>query len=169
MFGNSEEEGAPIGGCIHFAAYKAVGESIREPLKYYSNNVGGSVALLQVLASRGCKRLVFSSSCTVYGGAPSPVTESSSVGVGITNAYAQTKYTVEQMLRHVHGADASWQIALLRYFNPVGAHESGKLGEDPRGVLKLPYALRAPGACGPPRQAHSIRGRLSYPRWNVHS
>ena len=135
VFRACESEGAPIEACIHFAAYKAVGESIREPLKYYDNNVGGSIALLSVMKAHNCKKLVFSSSCTVYGGAPSPVTEDSPVGAGITNAYAQTKHTVEQMLRHAHGADGSWQIALLRYFNPVGAHESGKLARIPAAFL----------------------------------
>ena len=92
----------------------------------------------------GVKQLVFSSSCTVYGDAASPVTEASQVGVGITNAYAETKYTVETMLRHVYDSDPEWQIAVLRYFNPVGAHSSGLIGEDPRGIPNclMPYALQ---------------------------
>ena len=144
VFQQAKDEDSPIFGCIHFAAYKAVGESIREPLKYYDNNVGGSISLIETMKKHNCKIMVFSSSCTVYGSAPSPVTESSPVGSGITNAYAQTKYTMEQMLRHVHGSDNSWQIALLRYFNPVGAHQSGKLGEDPRGIPNclMPYVLQ---------------------------
>ena len=121
-------------GVIHFAGYKAVGESRAKPLIYYTNNMKGSINLVEVMAEAGCKNLVFSSSCTVYGESPSPLTEESTIGVGITNAYARTKFQIEEMLRDVRAADPSWRICILRYFNPVGAHPSGLIGEDPRGI-----------------------------------
>ena len=144
LFADTAARGDAFGGCIHFAAFKAVGESRQKPLMYFDNNVTGSVVLLETLAKHGVKQFVFSSSCTVYGAAASPVSEDSSTGVGITNAYAQTKYTVETMLRHLQAADPSWRIAVLRYFNPVGAHASGLIGEDPCGIPNclMPYALQ---------------------------
>jgi UDP-glucose 4-epimerase len=118
---------------LHFAGLKAVGESVREPLAYYEVNVGGTVTLLGVLRRRGVRRFVFSSSATVY--APSdimPLTEKSPLGP--YNPYGWTKYAAEQALRDLAVADANWRVALLRYFNPVGAHASGLLGENPRGA-----------------------------------
>mgnify|MGYP006193615635 CR=1 FL=1 len=119
---------------IHFAGLKSVGESVREPLAYYDNNVAGSVALAQAAARAGVFRLVFSSSATVYGDpARVPIDESAPLGEP-TNPYGRSKLIVEQVLSDLAASDARWSIALLRYFNPVGAHESGLIGEDPNGT-----------------------------------
>jgi UDP-glucose 4-epimerase len=129
-----EIAGSDIDACIHFAALKAVGESVEEPLKYYDNNVGGTIALLTALETTGVKNMVFSSSCTVYGDPRSlPLVESMPVGEA-TNPYGWTKIMMEQVLRDLHTSNAEWSISLLRYFNPVGAHQSGMIGEDPRGI-----------------------------------
>jgi UDP-glucose 4-epimerase len=130
--------------CIHFAALKAVGESVANPTLYYDNNVGGTIALLEGLAAAGIDRFVFSSSATVYGDPDVlPLTESMPVGTA-TNPYGWTKIMMEQVLRDVHVAHPNWSIALLRYFNPVGAHPSGLLGEDPSGVPNnlMPYVAK---------------------------
>lgn len=131
-----------IDAVIHFAGLKAVGESVEKPLDYYDNNVGGSIVLFQAMRRHGVKKLVFSSSATVYGTPEKlPILEDDRVGVGITNPYGQTKFMIEQILRDASKADASLEITLLRYFNPVGAHESGLIGEDPNGIPNnlLPY------------------------------
>lgn len=122
-------------GVIHFAGLKAVGESVAQPLRYYRNNIDSTLSLCECMQKAGVKRLIFSSSATVYG-TPSelPLKETSRVGTGITNPYGQTKFMIEQMLRDVAAADDSWNITLLRYFNPIGAHESGLIGEDPNGL-----------------------------------
>jgi len=128
-------------GVIHFAAMKAVGESRQIPLTYYDNNLSSTLNLLQAMDKAGCKNLVFSSSCTVYGEkATAPFTELSPVG-GTTNAYATTKFMTEQILADISRCDPSWRFCILRYFNPVGAHPSGILGEDPRGIPNclMPY------------------------------
>ncbi|MDX1555841.1 MAG: UDP-glucose 4-epimerase GalE [Xanthomonadales bacterium] len=118
---------------IHFAGLKAVGESVEQPLRYWQNNVGGSAVLLGVLAEAGVRNFVFSSSCTVYGFAQSsPITEEAPLQA--VNPYGQTKLAIENMLRDLHAADPSWNISILRYFNPVGAHPSGAIGEDPLGI-----------------------------------
>lgn len=129
---------------IHFGGYKAVGESRAKPLLYYSNNLKGSITLVEVMAEHGVKDIVFSSSCTVYGESPSPLTEASAIGSGITNAYARSKFQIEEMLRDLQAADPSWHVCILRYFNPVGAHPSGLMGEDPRGTPNclMPYVLQ---------------------------
>ena len=119
---------------IHFAGLKAVGESVKDPLAYYDNNVVSSLRLLQVMTEHGVHKLVFSSSATVYGTAPPPYVESDTVGVGISNPYGQTKYVIEQLLRDVATAKPSNEFVALRYFNPVGAHPSGTIGEDPSGT-----------------------------------
>lgn len=120
---------------IHFAGLKAVGESVEKPLLYYENNLGSTLTLLKVMDRRACKRLVFSSSATVYGSPESlPLTEASRTGIGITNPYGQTKYMIEQILSDLAHSDNEWYITLLRYFNPIGAHESGTIGEDPNGL-----------------------------------
>ncbi len=120
---------------MHFAGLKAVGESVEKPLEYYDNNVGGSIALLEVMAERGVHKLVFSSSATVYGGtAPYPYVETDTTGVGITNPYGQTKHIVETIMRDTATADAANAFVALRYFNPVGAHPSGRIGEDPHDI-----------------------------------
>lgn len=127
---------------IHFAGLKAVGESVEKPLEYYRNNLESTLVLVEAMKSRGVKLLVFSSSATVYG-TPSelPLTETSRTGVGITNPYGQTKHMIEQILEDLAASDPSWQITSLRYFNPIGAHESGLIGEDPAGIPNnlLPY------------------------------
>lgn len=122
-----------IKGVIHFAGLKAVGESVSEPLMYYENNVAGSVILAQIMAEFNVHILVFSSSATVYGGdAVSPINEESSLTA--TNPYGWSKLMVEQIYRDLARSNPAWKIGLLRYFNPVGAHESGTIGEDPNGI-----------------------------------
>ncbi len=126
---------------IHFAGLKAVGESVRLPLKYYENNITGTVHLLEVMREMGVKNLVFSSSATVYGKPHAvPIKEDFPVG-GCTNPYGKTKYFIEEILRDLAVADPTFNIALLRYFNPVGAHESGLIGENPNGIPNnlMPY------------------------------
>ena len=119
---------------IHFAGLKAVGESCQMPLEYYDNNIGGTLVLLEEMKKHGCKRIVFSSSATVYGDPEVlPLTEECKTG-GTTNPYGTSKYMQEQILKDVYAADKEFTIALLRYFNPVGAHESGLIGEDPKGI-----------------------------------
>jgi UDP-glucose 4-epimerase len=132
-----------IDAVVHFAAHKAVGESVAKPLAYYSNNIGGLLTLTHVMAQHGCKTLVFSSSATVYGKPRSlPIREDADLSA--TNPYGATKLMGEDILRDVLRADAQWSIALLRYFNPVGAHESGRIGEDPRDVPNnlMPYVAQ---------------------------
>lgn len=122
-----------IDAAIHFAGLKAVGESVAQPLAYFENNVGGTITLLQALGEAGVKNFLFSSSATVYGDPESvPITESARVSV--TNPYGRSKLMVEQVLDDLSRSDPSWAIGVLRYFNPVGAHPSGLIGEDPRGI-----------------------------------
>ncbi len=133
----------PIDAAIHFAALKAVGESIAKPIEYYRNNLDSLLVLLETMRERGIKKFVFSSSATVYGVPErSPVDES--FPMSATNPYGQTKIIGEQILRDLERADSSWRIATLRYFNPVGAHESGLIGEDPAGVPNnlMPYVAQ---------------------------
>lgn len=125
---------------IHFAGLKAVGESVALPLKYYQNNITGTLNLCEVMANRGVKNIVFSSSATVYGNPPTmPVQEDSPLSV--TNPYGRTKLIMEDIFADIHQADAEWNIVILRYFNPVGAHGSGQIGEDPNGTPNnlMPY------------------------------
>jgi UDP-glucose 4-epimerase len=133
----------PVDAVIHFAALKAVGESVQQPLAYYHNNLTGTLHLLQAMAQAGCKRLVFSSSATVYGD-PERVPLTEDCRLGATNPYGQTKLMIETMCRDLVTADPAWRIALLRYFNPIGAHPSGLIGEDPRGIPNnlMPYLLQ---------------------------
>ncbi|ROQ22521.1 UDP-glucose 4-epimerase GalE [Gallaecimonas pentaromativorans] len=131
----------PIEAVIHFAGLKAVGESVQQPLRYYQNNVTGTLTLCEAMAKAGVFKLVFSSSATVYGDPQTvPLTEQSPTG-GTTNPYGTSKYMVERVLADLAKADERWAIAVLRYFNPVGAHESGLIGEDPNGIPNnlLPY------------------------------
>lgn len=119
---------------IHFAGLKAVGESCAKPLEYYDNNLNGTLVLLQTMRGHGCKRIVFSSSATVYGNPEKlPLTEDCQIG-GTTNPYGTSKYFQELMLSDLYKADNEWTVVLLRFFNPVGAHESGLIGEDPKGI-----------------------------------
>lgn len=118
---------------IHFAGLKAVGESVREPLKYYDNNVSGTLVLLDVMQQHACKKIVFSSSATVYG-EPERLPLTEDCALRTTNPYGATKLVIENILRDLAAADSSWQIVILRYFNPVGAHPSGLIGEKPNGI-----------------------------------
>ena len=123
-----------IGCVIHFAGLKAVGESVAKPLAYYENNLCSTMTLCGVMARRGVKRIIFSSSATVYSGDNEmPLRETSKTG-NCTNPYGWTKYMTEQILSGIAFADKDWSVCLLRYFNPIGAHESGRIGEDPRGI-----------------------------------
>ena len=123
-----------IDAVIHFAGYKAVGESVAQPLKYYDNNIGGAVTLCRVMAENGCKRMVFSSSATMYGDRnPSPLNETMPLG-SPTNPYGATKAMIERILKDLCVSDPEWSVVLLRYFNPIGAHPSGRIGEDPNGI-----------------------------------
>ncbi len=123
-----------IDSVIHFAGLKAVGESIEKPLEYYDNNVVGTLRLLEVMKEFNCKKIVFSSSATVYGDpATTPIIESFPVG-GTTNPYGTSKYMIERILEDLYISDNSFKIVILRYFNPVGAHEGGTIGEDPNGI-----------------------------------
>ncbi|HFI0344453.1 TPA: UDP-glucose 4-epimerase GalE [Streptococcus suis] len=123
-----------IEAAIHFAAFKAVGESVQKPGAYYENNIMSILSLVEVMAEFGVKKIVFSSSATVYGSLnPSPYQEDMPVGVP-TSPYGQTKVMCEQILRDIYVSDSDWSISLLRYFNPIGAHESGLIGEDPSGI-----------------------------------
>jgi UDP-glucose 4-epimerase len=123
----------PIASVIHFAGLKAVGESIAEPLRYYGNNIESTISLCFVMAKHGVKNIIFSSSACVYGD-PSTVPIREDCPTAPTNPYGHTKLMIEQILRDIHVADPDWRIALLRYFNPIGAHESGLIGEDPQGI-----------------------------------
>lgn len=130
-----------IDSVIHFAGLKAVGESVSKPLEYYDNNIGGTLVLCDVMREHGVKDIVFSSSATVYGNpAFVPITEECPKGE-ITNPYGQTKAMLEQILADLHTADSQWNVILLRYFNPIGAHVSGTIGEDPKGIPNnlVPY------------------------------
>ena len=120
--------------CIHFAGLKAVGESVAKPLEYYENNMNGTFVLLDVMRKHGCKNIIFSSSATVYGDpAMIPITEECPKGQ-CTNPYGQTKSMLEQVMSDVQKADPEWNVVLLRYFNPIGAHPSGRIGENPNGI-----------------------------------
>ncbi len=132
-----------VGAVIHFAALKAVGESMQQPLAYYRNNLGGLWTTCQALAPSAARCFVFSSSATVYG-QPKTLPIAEDAPLAATNPYGRTKLVAEQILADLHRADASWRIACLRYFNPVGAHESGLIGEDPRGVPNnlMPYVAQ---------------------------
>jgi UDP-glucose 4-epimerase len=123
----------PITAVVHFAGLKAVGESVREPLRYWDVNLCGSRQLLEAMQAHGCRSLVFSSSCTVYG-LPEQTPISESAAIKPINPYGHSKAAVEQLLADLAASEAGWRIARLRYFNPVGAHPSGRIGEDPRGI-----------------------------------
>ncbi len=130
-----------IEAVIHFAGLKAVGESCRKPIEYYDNNIGGTLVLCDVMRNNGCKNIVFSSSATVYGmNNVSPLREDMQTG-GTTNPYGTTKYMIEIILTDIFKSDNEWNVTLLRYFNPIGAHKSGKIGENPNGIPNnlMPY------------------------------
>ena len=143
-----------ISAVIHFAGYKAVGESVQKPLAYYRNNLDTTLTLLETMAAHDCKTLIFSSSATVYGTEnPVPYVETMRTG-GCTNPYGWTKHMIEQILRDAAAADSALRVVLLRYFNPIGAHESGLIGEKPNGIPNnlMPYITQV---------AAGIRDRLS--------
>ncbi|WP_348700009.1 UDP-glucose 4-epimerase GalE [Duganella fentianensis] len=142
-----------IDSVIHFAGLKAVGESVEQPLRYYDHNVCGSLVLFETMAEAGVKSLVFSSSATVYGD-PASVPIFEHFPLSATNPYGRSKLMIEELLRDLYRSDPSWHIALLRYFNPVGAHESGLIGEEPNGVPNnlLPYVAQV---------AHGLREQLA--------
>jgi len=133
-----------IGLVIHFAALKSVSESIKNPIKYYDCNVCGTINLLNVMNKFDCKKIVFSSSATVYGDNVYPVNENSTIGKDITNPYGMTKYMIEQILQDLYISNNDWSITILRYFNPIGAHPSGLLGENPNDTPNnlFPYLLK---------------------------
>jgi UDP-glucose 4-epimerase len=133
----------PVAAVVHFAAFKAVGESTTMPLAYYRNNIGGLINVCETMRRHGCSRIVFSSSATVYG-APESLPLREDAPVSATNPYGQTKLMGETILRDLGAAEPDWQTACLRYFNPVGAHESGLIGEDPRGIPNnlMPYVAQ---------------------------
>lgn len=133
-----------INAVIHFAGLKAVGESVEKPLKYYDNNLNTSINLIRLMQQYEVKKIVFSSSATVYGSSPAPCSETDQTGIGITNPYGQTKFMIEQILRDVCVADDDFQAIALRYFNPIGAHASGLIGENPKDIPNnlLPYVLK---------------------------
>lgn len=133
-----------IDSVIHFAGLKAVGESVQKPVEYYTVNIAGTLNLIDVMRTYGCKNIIFSSSATVYGEpAQIPITEACPKGT-CTNPYGWTKWMLEQILTDVHTSDPEWNVILLRYFNPIGAHESGLIGEDPKGIPNnlLPYVAQ---------------------------
>lgn len=132
-----------IEAVIHFAGLKAVGESVEIPLRYYHNNITGTITLCEVMAEFGCKKIVFSSSATVYGPV-NPVPYVEDMPTSATNPYGSTKLMIEMILRDLYISDNEWSVSLLRYFNPIGAHDSGLLGEDPNGIPNnlLPYVAR---------------------------
>ncbi|MCP9776341.1 MULTISPECIES: UDP-glucose 4-epimerase GalE [unclassified Cyanobium] len=160
--------GQPITAVVHFAGLKAVGESVREPLRYWDVNLCGSRQLLEAMQAHGCRSLVFSSSCTVYG-LPEQTPISESAAIQPINPYGHSKAAVEQLLADLAASEAGWRIARLRYFNPVGAHPSGRIGEDPRGIpnnlfpfvsqvaVGRRYCLQVFGGDWPTRDGSGIR------------
>ena len=133
-----------IEAVLNFAGYKAVGESVQKPLEYYENNISGAIVLLEVMKKYNVKKFIFSSSATVYGEPERiPLTEECKIG-GTTNPYGTTKLFIEQILQDLYKSDYTWDIEILRYFNPVGAHESGLIGEEPQGIPNnlMPYVVR---------------------------
>ena len=156
---------------IHFAAFKAVGESVRLPLKYYENNISGTVSLLQIMEKYNVKKIIFSSSATVYGN-PERLPLDENCRLSTTNPYGSTKLMMEMIMQDLYKADKNWNIILLRYFNPVGAHESGLIGEDPKGIplrrperdSQQPDAVRGAGSDGETRLHQRLWQRLRHPR-----
>ncbi|OFK25002.1 UDP-glucose 4-epimerase GalE [Olsenella sp. HMSC062G07] len=154
---------APVDCVIHFAGYKAVGESVRKPIEYYANNLGSTLTLVDVMREHDCRSIIFSSSATVYGDPDSlPLTEESPKKPA-TNPYGWTKWMIEQILSDLHVADPAWNVVLLRYFNPIGAHPSGLMGEDPKGIPNnlLPYVAQV--AVGKRDRIHVFGGDYDTP------
>ena len=147
----------PFAGVVHFAGLKAVGESVAEPLKYWDVNVGGSQQLLAAMATHGCRTLVFSSSATLYG-YPESVPIQETAAVQPINPYGHTKAAVERMLHDLANSEPGWRIACLRYFNPVGAHPSGRIGEDPNGIPNNLFPFISQVAVGRRKNLHVFGG-----------
>lgn len=141
---NTIFKGFNIMSVIHLAGFKSINESLIDPLNYYTVNVTGTINLLNVMKMYNCKKLIMSSSAAVYGNQQYPVTENSYIGQNITSPYGRTKYAIELILEDLFQADKTWSIVILRYFNPIGAHESGLIGEDPNGKPNnlFPYLLK---------------------------
>ncbi len=138
------QENQPIDAVLHFAGLKAVGESVSQPIRYYENNIGSTLSLVTVMREFNCRKIVFSSSATVYGDPEElPITELAVVG-GTTNPYGTSKYFIERILKDVCVADSEFSVVLLRYFNPIGAHPSGLIGENPNGIPNnlMPYIIK---------------------------
>lgn len=133
-----------IDAVIHFAGYKAVGESVKKPLMYYRNNIDSTLSLCEIMNKYGVKKIVFSSSATVYLGDLKKISITEDMDLSTTNPYGSTKLFIEQILRDIYTSDNEWSIALLRYFNPIGAHSSGLIGEDPQGIPNnlMPYIVK---------------------------
>lgn len=133
-----------IVGVLHFAGLKSVSESIKNPLEYYINNINGTLNLLKIMEINSCKKIIFSSSATVYGDQESPVSEKDPTGINLTNPYGKTKYMIEEILKDLYMSDRYWSIVILRYFNPIGAHKSGLLKENPNTIPTniFPYILK---------------------------
>ena len=144
LFHDIYAEGNTISNVIHFAGYKAVGESVNMPIFYYDNNINMTLNLVKIMLKYNSNNLIFSSSCTVYGSALLPLTETSQTGIGITNPYGRSKFIIEEMLKDIVIANSDFSVTLLRYFNPIGCHSSGLIGEDPNGIptCLFPYILR---------------------------
>ena len=149
---------------IHFAGFKAVGESVSKPVEYYHNNIENTLVLIDVMRNHGCKSIIFSSSSTVYGDPDNPPVTEEDPKKPATNPYGWTKWMIEQILMDVHTADPEWDVVLLRYFNPIGAHPSGLIGEDPQGHPQQPGALCRPGRRGQARGRSGLWQRLPHPR-----
>lgn len=141
------KEHGPFNSVIHFAAYKCVPESVANPMKYYDNNIRGTLNLLKVMQENKCMSIIFSSSCTVYGNSKPPLSEESHTGLGVNCPYGWTKFMMEQILTDLHTANPEMSVVLLRYFNPVGAHPSGLIGESPNGIPTnlMPFVLQVAG------------------------
>ena len=133
-----------IDAVIHFAGFKAVGESVAKPLMYYNNNLNASINLIKIMQKYNVRQLIFSSTATVYGTCPAPYSETDQTGIGITNPYSHTKHMIEQIMRDVCVADPEFHVVSLRYFNPIGAHPSGLIGENPKDIPNnlLPFVLK---------------------------
>lgn len=147
---------------VHFAGLKAVGESVAEPLRYYQNNVAGTMVLCEAMAHHGVRNMVFSSSAAVYG-EPGQVPITEAQPLHPASPYGRTKWMIEEMLRDLHVADTRWNVALLRYFNPVGAHESGRIGEDPLGIPTNLFPILARVAGGTVPQLEVYGGDYATP------
>lgn len=160
---NNLFERESIDACIHFAGFKAVGESVHKPIEYYRNNLDSTLNLVNIMRQHGCKKIVFSSSATVYGNpAFVPITEECPLG-DTTNPYGTSKAFQERIFRDLYTSDSEWQIMLLRYFNPIGAHESGLIGEDPKGIPNnlVPYVAQT--ALGKRSYVHVFGGDYPTP------